>query len=250
MRYRPGFIDLSGFTNGLQGPTLPFGLYGLGVNPAFGRVKETRGKQRLLELKTLIIPAMVAVTVPLVARTKSGLLQRLVKSFKKEQAVAVAPPLIDNDAGWALIHSDDVDAFEHWIQKDPDGLPRLKGEEPSLGSHILIELFDCDKKALELENTVGKAMRDAAVASEATVVTDSFHEFKPYGVSGAVIIQESHYTIHTWPEHGYAAVDLFYCGGTIYVDRAIEELRTQFQPKRIKFLVVRRGLQSDVESAV
>lgn len=121
MRYRPGFIDLSGFTNGLQGPTLPFGLYGLGVNPAFGTVKETRGKQRLLELKTLIIPAMVAVTVPLVARTKSGLWQRLVKSLKKEPAVAVAPPLIDNDAGWALIHSDDVDAFEHWIQKDPDG---------------------------------------------------------------------------------------------------------------------------------
>ncbi len=202
----------------------------------------------MLELNALIIPTVVAVAIPLVDRKKPQWLSRLLGRLKKSSVAHVAPPLIDNDAGWALIHSNDVQKFEDWIQKDPDGLPRLKGEEPSLGSHILIELFECDQKALELENTVGKAMRDAAVASEATVVTDSFHEFKPYGVSGAVIIQESHYTIHTWPEHGYAAVDLFYCGGTIYVDRAIEELRQQFKPKRMKFLVVRRGLQCDVEA--
>jgi len=201
----------------------------------------------LLEMNALIIPAVIAVAIPLVDRKKPQWLSRLVNRLKKAEVVNTAPPLIDNDAGWSLIHSEDVQKFEDWIQRDPDGLPRLQGEEPSLGSHILIELFECDHKALELENTVGKAMRDAAIASEATVVTDSFHEFKPYGVSGAVIIQESHYTIHTWPEHGYAAVDLFYCGGTIYVDRAIEELRQQFKPKRMKFLVVRRGLQGDVE---
>ena len=89
-------------------------------------------------------------------------------------------------------------------------------------------------------------MREAAVESKATVVEQSFHEFKPYGVSGAVIIQESHYTIHTWPEHEYAAVDLFYCGGTVLVHRAVEVLRERFKPTRIKFLVVRRGLQSEV----
>ena len=89
-------------------------------------------------------------------------------------------------------------------------------------------------------------MRQAAIESEATVVAESFHEFKPYGVSGAVIIQESHYTIHTWPEHRYAAVDLFYCGGNILVHKAVEVLRERFQPERIKFLVVRRGLQHEV----
>jgi S-adenosylmethionine decarboxylase len=66
-------------------------------------------------------------------------------------------------------------------------------------------------------------------------------------VSGAVIIQESHYTIHTWPEHGYAAVDLFYCGGTVHVDKAVDVLRERFKPAKIKFLVVRRGIQSEVE---
>jgi len=93
---------------------------------------------------------------------------------------------------------------------------------------------------------VGRAMRDAASMSKATVVDQSFHEFKPYGVSGAVIIQESHYTIHTWPEHGYAAVDLFYCGGTVLVHRAVDVLKERFAPERIKFLVVRRGLENEV----
>lgn len=181
------------------------------------------------------------------ARSRRSLWQRLKSAFSDEPTnAAVAPPLIDNDAGWSLIHSEDQRAFQDWLSRDPEGLPRLQGEEPSLGSHILVELFGCEKASLEKVSTVGKTMLDAAVASEATVVTDSFHEFKPYGVSGAVIIQESHYTIHTWPEHGYAAVDLFYCGGTIYVDRAIEQLKQQFQPERMKFLVVRRGVQSEV----
>lgn len=203
----------------------------------------------MLILKTILALSVAAVVVPLTERSRTSWLQRLARFFNRPPVTPVGtPPIIDNDAGWALIHSQDSQAFEDWISRDPDGLPRLKGEEPSLGSHILIELFDCDPQTLELESSVGLAMRDSALASEATVVTDSFHEFKPYGVSGAVIIQESHYTIHTWPEHGYAAVDLFYCGGTVYVDRAIEVLRERFKPGRMKFLVVRRGLQSDVQN--
>ena len=131
--------------------------------------------------------------------------------------------------------------------KDSEGLPFEPGQMPSLGSHVLIELFGCDKQSLEQETSVGTAMRNAAVESKATVVAESFHEFKPWGVAGAVIIQESHYTIHTWPEHGYAAVDLFYCGGTVHVDRAVDVLRERFKPSKIKFLVVRRGIQSEVE---
>ena len=127
-------------------------------------------------------------------------------------------------------------------------LPFRPGEELSLGSHLLIELFGCKSETLKAEEVVGLAMRDAADASKATVVAESFHEFKPYGVSGAVIIQESHYTIHTWPEHRYAAVDLFYCGGGVQVHRAVDLLRERFQPERIKFLVVRRGLQHEVEN--
>lgn len=162
-------------------------------------------------------------------------------------AVTAAPPIIERDGGWTLVRCDDHEAFSRWLDRDTDGLPPGPDEEPSLGSHLLVEMYGCDPRCLESEGDVGRAMHDAARESEATVVAHSFHEFQPYGVSGAVIIQESHYTIHTWPEHGYAAVDLFYCGGTVRVHRALDVLRERFRPERIKFLVVRRGLQSEVE---
>jgi len=162
------------------------------------------------------------------------------------QAAVAAPPVVTNDNGWTLVHCDDAEAFNKWLDRDEEGLPFKEGEELSLGSHLLVELYGCDGSTLEEERIVGSAMREAAVESEATVVAQSFHEFKPYGVSGAVIIQESHYTIHTWPEHGYAAVDLFYCGGAVKVHKAVEVLEKRFKPSRIKFLVVRRGLEGEV----
>ncbi len=175
-------------------------------------------------------------------------LRRLFGRGRKNEAMkAVAAPLVQTDAGWTLIRCDDADAFSEWLGRDEEGLPTRPGEEPSLGSHVLIEMFGCEGSMLEAELYVGQAMRDAAVESKATVVEQSFHEFKPWGVSGAVIIQESHYTIHTWPEHRYAAIDLFYCGGTVLVHKAVDVLRERFQPERIKFLVVRRGLQHEVE---
>jgi S-adenosylmethionine decarboxylase len=174
----------------------------------------------------------------------SGFLRLFKKSTKPEPLHAA--PAITREEGWTLIRCDDEDEFEEWLGHDEEGLPHRPEEEPSLGSHLLIELYGCKSVTLEQETIVGDAMREAAIESDATVVAQSFHEFKPYGVSGAVIIQESHYTIHTWPEHGYAAVDLFYCGGTVKVHKAVEVLRQRFQPERIKFLVVRRGLQSEV----
>ena len=184
------------------------------------------------------------------ARTEArplAFLRNLIDRLRKPVAIK-APPTIENDAGWTLIHSDDADYFQKWLGDDPEGLPFRPGEEPSLGSHLLIELLGCDPDTLRLEDSVGVAMREAAVRSEATIVAEEFHEFKPYGVSGAVIIQESHYTIHTWPEHGYAAVDLFYCGGTVKVENAMQVLRDRFQPTKIKVLIVRRGLSTEVEA--
>lgn len=169
--------------------------------------------------------------------------ERLVGALRRSNSTA---PFIRTENGWTLIQCDDVASFDEWLGVDQT-LSSKPDEEPSLGSHLLVELYDCDGAALQTEDSVADAMREAAVKSEATVVAHSFHEFKPYGVSGAVIIQESHYTIHTWPEHGYAAVDLFYCGGTVKVHEAVEVLTRRFQPKRLKFLVVRRGLKSEVE---
>lgn len=175
-----------------------------------------------------------------------GTRNKVTSRIRRRARVSNSAPVVHNEAGWTMIHADDPESFGKWLGQDEEGLPFGLDEEPSLGSHLLIELYGCDGKLLEQEAYVGSVMREAAQDSKATVVAQSFHEFQPYGVSGAVIIQESHYTIHTWPEHRYAAVDLFYCGGTVLVHKAVDVLREKFRPQRIKFLVVRRGLQSEV----
>jgi S-adenosylmethionine decarboxylase len=85
----------------------------------------------------------------------------------------------------------------------------------SLGRHILSEFYDCNKQVLDNHELIQKHMVSAAKAAKATVVTSTFHKFNPYGVSGAVVIAQSHLTVHTWPEFGYAAVDVFICGDEI-----------------------------------
>jgi len=170
-------------------------------------------------------------------------LRKVLSKIKK--ASALRPRSIGR--GWLVLPSDDAVRFRDWVSRDDfknPGDPRMK---PALGSHLLVELYGCARETLEQEDTVREAMEEAARQSNATVVTSSFHEFKPFGVSGAVIIQESHYTIHTWPEHRYAAVDLFYCSEAVKVEQALEALRKHFQPKRVRFLLVRRGLQNEVE---
>lgn len=197
-------------------------------------------------LLTLASASLCAVLAPAASSARISLFQRLFGRRATRESVAFAPPRITSDEGWTFIQCEDAKSFLDWIGRDQEGLPFRDGEPMSLGSHVLIEMYDCDQDSLKLEDTVGDAMRDAAVNSKATVVAESFHEFKPWGVSGAVIIQESHYTIHTWPEHGYAAVDLFYCGGTVHVHNAVDTLMDRFKPGRIKFLVVRRGRENEV----
>ncbi len=84
--------------------------------------------------------------------------------------------------------------------------------ESPLGKHWIIELYGCDCTTLCQPGTMERCLNDAALAMGATVVQSNFHHFAPLGVSGVVIIQESHLTIHTWPEYSYAAVDIFTCG--------------------------------------
>jgi S-adenosylmethionine decarboxylase len=82
----------------------------------------------------------------------------------------------------------------------------------ALGTHIVCELSGCDAAKLTDVDAVRTMMENAALASSATIVTTAFHRFQPQGVSGVVVLQESHISIHTWPETGYAAMDFYTCG--------------------------------------
>jgi len=81
-----------------------------------------------------------------------------------------------------------------------------------LGRHLLVEFTGCDRAKLNDLNAIRTILMEAARKAGATVVNSTFHEYNPHGLSGVVVIAESHMSIHTWPEYGYAAVDFFTCG--------------------------------------
>lgn len=80
------------------------------------------------------------------------------------------------------------------------------------GRHLLVEYTGCSTQALNDLQRIEALMNQAAKAAGATIVASVFKPFEPHGVSGVVVIEESHLSIHTWPEHGYAAVDFYTCG--------------------------------------
>ncbi|GIO26315.1 adenosylmethionine decarboxylase [Ornithinibacillus bavariensis] len=98
----------------------------------------------------------------------------------------------------------------------------------TLGHQILLELHDCDVELLNDVQQIKSIMCQAALKAKATIVTEHFHHFSPYGVSGVVIIQESHLTIHTWPEYGYTAIDVFTCNSKLALQEAVQFITAQF----------------------
>lgn len=111
----------------------------------------------------------------------------------------------------------------------------------ALGCHLLAEFSGCDPARLSDLEHVTQAMLAAAEASGATVVAQSFHHFSPLGVSGVVIIAESHLAIHTWPEHRFAAVDFFTCVNRVVPDRAIDYLRAALVAGHLETAHLERG---------
>lgn len=113
-----------------------------------------------------------------------------------------------------------------------------------LGRHILAEFFGCDPNILNNVNLIEEKMTNAAIECGATVIQKCFHMFNPIGVSGVVIIAESHLAIHTWPELGYAAVDLFTCGESCDPKVAYDYLKKAFECKDGSYTQLKRGILS------
>lgn len=110
-----------------------------------------------------------------------------------------------------------------------------------LGNHLLAEYYECDVEKISDLAHIEKQLIAAAKACGATVVESRFHQFSPQGVSGVVVLKESHITIHTWPEYQYAAVDIFTCGETINPHIAYTYLRDKFEASEDALIVVPRG---------
>lgn len=112
----------------------------------------------------------------------------------------------------------------------------------ALGRQILVEYYDCDSDVINDVAKVEEILLKATKASRASIISHNFHKFSPHGVSGTVVIAESHVAIHTWPEYGYAAVDIFTCGDTIDPWIIQENIKEAFDSKNISSMELKRGL--------
>ena len=112
----------------------------------------------------------------------------------------------------------------------------------ALGTQILLELRDCNRELLNdlphIRNSLLQAARDLG----ATIIGDSFHQFSPQGVTGVIAIAESHLCIHTWPEYGYAAVDIFTCGEAFKPQKAVDMVVKSVESQEHSVTEIERGI--------
>ncbi|MEP6941307.1 MAG: adenosylmethionine decarboxylase [Betaproteobacteria bacterium] len=121
---------------------------------------------------------------------------------------------------------------EHLVLHEVAGNARQLVKPSMIGSQLVLDLYECDVECLDDLEWVKATMIAAARAARATIVQTVFHKFAPWGISGVVVIAESHLAIHTWPEKRYAAIDLFTCGSTVDMSAATALLTREFRSAR------------------
>jgi S-adenosylmethionine decarboxylase proenzyme len=112
-----------------------------------------------------------------------------------------------------------------------------------LGFHTIADYSGCSAAILNNLDSITNILIQAAQISGSTIVKTDFHHFSPHGISGVVIIQESHITIHTWPEHGFAAVDFFSCNDSLKVTEALEFITKELEAKHKTIHTINRITQ-------
>ena len=122
------------------------------------------------------------------------------------------------------------------------GVSAMMGVESPLGMHVILDLYECDPEILDDIERIEEVLTKAAEIANATVIDKRFHKFSPQGVSGAVVVSESHITIHTWPEHGYASVDVYTCGDHTMPVKAGEYIIKALKCKNPTVVKIDRGI--------
>ena len=111
----------------------------------------------------------------------------------------------------------------------------------TVGKHAILDLYGCDSSDLENVEIIQKTLKEAAVLAKATIISSHFHSFgEGMGITGVVILAESHISIHTWNEHQYAAVDVFMCGNAS-VEAACDHIIKTFFPSSHSLNILSRG---------
>ena len=119
----------------------------------------------------------------------------------------------------------------------------------ALGIHLILELQECRPELLDDLDYVKQTLLEAAESTGATIIGNTFHKFSPQGVTGVVAIAESHLCIHTWPEYGYAAADIFTCGEGFSPHQAAAVIAEKFQCNAPGISEIPRGMLTQLAGA-
>ena len=111
----------------------------------------------------------------------------------------------------------------------------------SVGRHCILEIYDCPGALLDDQSFVQQTLRQAADIARSTLLGEISHKFEPQGVTALVLLAESHISIHTWPEAGYAAVDVFTCGEHTLPEEACRFIVQRLEAKRHELSTVPRS---------
>ena len=118
---------------------------------------------------------------------------------------------------------------------------------PYDGVHLIADLHDC-AAPLDDAGLIDRALRAGVAAAQATLIGLNLHHFGAgHGVTGVAVLAESHISIHTWPEHRYAAIDIFLCGVRHDITRALDVIAAELQSSRVTSQTIRRGFAANID---
>ncbi len=119
-----------------------------------------------------------------------------------------------------------------------------------LGRHLIVEYTGCERSMLDNSELLQNSLSEAVRRSGATIVETVFHRYNPQGVSGVVVIAESHCSIHTWPEYGYAAVNFFTCGQSVDPILAHQHMEKALNAESCQVREMSRGIPSEIDEII
>jgi S-adenosylmethionine decarboxylase len=120
----------------------------------------------------------------------------------------------------------------------------------SLGKQLIIELFQCDSTILNDLKALEHHLLEAVKLSGATIIQPFLHQFSPHGITGVVVIAESHFCVHTWPEYGYCALDIFTCGDTVDGQQSLDYLKEHLKAANVSVVEMKRGVLNLPQSEI
>lgn len=111
----------------------------------------------------------------------------------------------------------------------------------ALGYHIIADFYGCEPSLLDNVKLIRRILREAVANANMKAIGEVFKKFQPYGVTGVIALEESHISIHTWPEYGFASIDIFTCGEKSKPHVALELIKLVLKPTRIRIKELERG---------